>query len=449
MPNWSRALAASAWLLPCAARAELDLVLDTPVPGAVIGSAEGGAFVSGRALARGGDAGRFDVVIVIDRSYSTSAPSGADVDGDGVLGRSWGEDYVPFLSWLFRVPSSDRGDHVLAAEVAAAAALVDQLDPRTTRVGVVSFSGGGRRRALDAESELALTHDFRKVHHALGRILEEGPHGQTNIAAAMTRALGEVLGVPSAQSEPRDGVQRVVLFMTDGQPNLPARWSSRENARLAIEAAQRAARAGVRVDTFAIGSRALEDPLVTVEMARVSDGLFTAVEDPRTLVAVFEDVRFVDVSGVEVRNLTTGGAAGMLVVDPDGSFSAAVDLVPGENVLEVRASSTDHGEAVRRVPVRLLAGAAAQPLPARVEARRERMLERRLAELRARRLALEGERDGAIRRALELEIEQTRSRAADERSRRELVVEIEEPRERDRARRGGGNQSGAEASTPE
>ncbi len=426
MPHGFRALVLGALLaLGPPARADLELSLDTPEPGAVIGSAEGGAFVSGRALARGGEAGRFDVVLVIDRSYSTSAPSGADVDGDGVLGRSWGNDYVPFLSWLFRVPSSDRGDHVLAAEVAAAAALVDQLDPRTTRVGVIAFSGGGRQRARDAHTEVALTHDYRKVRYALERILGDGPQGQTNIAAAMDRALAEVTGAPSATSDARDGVHRVVLFMTDGIPNLPLRWSASGNARLAIEAAQRAARAGVRVDTFAIGPRALEDPVVTIEMARVSDGLFTAVEDPSTLVAVFEDVRFVDVSDVAVRNLTTGHAAQMLVVDPDGSFSAAVDLAPGPNVLEIRARSTDHGEAVRRVPVRLLAGAPAQVLSARAEARRERLLERRLAELRARRLALEGERDGAIRRALELEIEQTRARAAAERARRELTVEVE------------------------
>jgi len=179
------------------------------------------------------------------------------------------------------------------------------------------------------------------------------------------------------------------------------------------------------VDTFAIGDRALEDPVVTVEMARVSDGLYTAVEDPRSLVAVFEDVRFVDVTSVDVRNLTTGAAAAMVVVDPDGSFSAAVDLTPGENVLEVRARSSEHGHAVHRVPVRLLDGAAPQALSARVEGRRARLLERRLAELRARRLALEGERDGAIRRALELEIEQTRARAAAERARRALVVEVE------------------------
>ncbi len=425
MPRSCCALVVCAWLLPQASRAELELLLDAPLPNAVFASVEGGAFVSGRALARGGDSGRFDVVIVIDRSYSTSAPSGADVDGDGFLGRSWGADYLPCLSWMFRVPSSDRGDHVLAAEVAAAGALVDQLDPRSTRVGVVSFSGGGRHRERDSQSEVALTHDFRKVHYALGRILSEGPRGQTNISAAIERALAEVTGEPSATSDARDGVRRVILFMTDGQPNLPVRWSSRENARLAIEGAQRAARAGVRVDTFAIGARALEDPLVTVEMARVSDGLYTAVEDPRTLVAVFEDVRFVDVSSVEVRNQTTGAPAAMLVVDPDGSFSAAVDLVPGENVLEVRATSTDHGRALRRVPVRLVAGAAPQALSARAEARRERLLERRLAELRARRLALEGERDGALRRALELEIEQTRARAAAERSQRALVVEVE------------------------
>ncbi len=411
---------------PAAVSAEdhLQVLLAAPLPGATFGGEDGRAFVSGRVLSRSGRPETFDVAIVIDTSYSTSAPSGADVDGDGRTGKRLIEQALP-LGWVLPFGNTDAGDSILAAEIEAAQTLLDQLDPRTTRVGVIAFSGDAREKTADARTVVPLTPRYRAVRNGLRMLLEEGPHGRTNMYDAVqvaTRELGgfdDAISVP--RSDPEEGT-RVMLFMTDGHPTLPVSRAPMENARLAIEAARRARSFDIRIDTFAIGRSATDEPVVTVEMAAATDGLFTPVKEPRDLVAVFEHVRLTRIEEVAVRNTTTSTDADHVIVDADGGFSAVVDLADGENWLEVRATDSDGLEGVLRVPVTRVPRAGVQRLSPRLEARRLRLLESQLAKLRRRNVEIKLERDQGLRRQLEIEI--ARGRELQQRS-RSLEVAIE------------------------
>lgn len=406
---------------------ELVLEIDTPTSGAVIGDSTGTAFVAGRALALFGEYQTFDIMFVIDTSDSTAAPSGFDVDGDGTIGERRGEKFLSILGRVLPLPNSDQGDSILAAEVAGMRALLDQLDPRTTRVGLVAFSGDNDALTPDAETIVPLTTDFEKVESGLNAVFRQGPHGLTNMVSAVSLATIELLGTQSAYSSRREGAKRVIMFLTDGQPTLPLENSQLQNAKMAIQQAVRAAKLDVRIDTFAIGEDALSEPVVVVEMARVSQGVFTPVRDPKDVRAIFEDVNFSDIETLELKNKTTGAAASQLISNADGSFSALVDMKEGENTIEAFARSTDGTEGRREVVVKFLPGATAQELAPRMVAQRNRLLENRLLDLQRRRVEIQAEANEDVRRELQVEIEQEREKAkvASEKMRRELELNVE------------------------
>jgi hypothetical protein len=409
-------------------RARLQLEIETPEPGAVIGDPGALAFVAGKALALYGEHQTFDIVFAIDTSESTSASSGADIDGDGEVGKQRGGKWLSVLGSVFPVPLTDRDDSVLAAEVAAAFTLLRQLDPRATRVGVVAFSGDNDPMTPDAYTEVPLTTRYELVEKGLVALRERGPAGMTNMVAGVTTAIAELLGTEHAYSEKREGARRIVLFLTDGYPTLPFEQSRRLNARAAIERARKARRAKIRIDTFAIGEEALDEPISVVEMARVTDGVFTPVRDPSNLEAVFEEVSFAEIETLEIRNRTNGQLATYVIRNADGSFSALVPMAKGKNTLEVFARSTDGSEARRTVEVRFLPDGNVQPLSPRLLAQRNRLLENRLADLQRRSVEIEEDRDSRLRQELRVEIERERAAAVEraEEARKRLQIDVEE-----------------------
>ncbi len=345
------ALALGLWAGPAFGAAEkLTLRIDTPSPGPGEVDAGGMVFVSGVAFAHSGDLPRFDVVFVLDVSQSTAEPSGADVNGDGKVSRR-GAGRVLGLGSRRQNP-----DSILAAEVAAVRTLLAQFDSRSTRVGVVIFSGDGDRRTSDAYVEVELTRDYGEVREALDGLLLEGPHGGTNMHAGILRGTVELLGSRSAVSRKRSGAQRIMIFLTDGIPTLPDPYSSQRNADRAIEVARKAAKRGVRIHTYAIGREATREPRVPLEIARVTGAVFTAVVDPRDLQAALESVSFSDVEALRIRNATTGAGATYQLRNPDGTYAALVPAQAGRNVIEVFARSTDGVEATRRVAIDLVGG---------------------------------------------------------------------------------------------
>lgn len=406
---------------------QIMLEVETPTPGAVIGDPTGMAFVSGRALALYGEYQTFDIVFVVDTSDSTAAPSGADIDGDGVVGVRRGEKFLSILGRVLPLPNTDDGDSILAAEIMAVRTLANQLDPRTTRVGLVAFSGDSDALTPDAYTEVPLTTDYSKLERGLDTLQRRGPKGLTNMVSAVSTATIELLGSQSAYSTKREGAKRVIMFLTDGQPTLPLENSQLQNAKMAIQQAVRAAKADVRIDTFAIGEEALSEPVVVVEMARVTSGVFTPVRHPKDMRAIFEDVNFSEIEKLEVRNKTRGQLADNVITNPDGSFSALVSVKEGENVLEAYARATDGTEARRDVTVKFLKGAATPELSPRLLAQRNRLLENRLLDLQRRRVEIQTEQDEEVRREIKVEIEKEREKArtASEQKRKEIELSVE------------------------
>jgi hypothetical protein len=402
-----------------AAGTPLRIEIETPLDGALIGDPAGLAFVAGNALAHSGELEQFDIVFVIDQSQSTLSPSGGDVNGDG-RSEGWSCDGVHPVLGVFGAPlglCALSPDSVLAAELNAVRTLVGQLDPRTTRIGVVSFDGDSQPRTSDAHVLCPLTAEYAHVRSALDEIEASGPRGLTNFRDAIE--LGA--HVLSSLHETRPEAQRILIFLSDGQPTAPYEQSIHQNRRLAVEAALSAARSGLRIDAYAIGAEALSNPVVLVEMSRVSGGIFTPVQRPSDLQSIFEQVDFSEIEALSVRNLTTAAEAQYVAQRSDGGFAGLLEMAPGSNVIEVYARSSDGSEATRRLRVQFAADGPPQPLSPHWVSERNRLLENQLADLRRRNLQVEAQRDSELRRSLELEIDEKRARAERERERRVRV----------------------------
>jgi hypothetical protein len=220
--------------------------------------------------------------------------------------------------------------------------------------------------------------------------------------------------------------------MTDGQPTLPIGNATLQNAKMAIEHATRARKFGIRVDTYALGPEALSEPLVTVEMALVTGGIFTPVVRPSDLHTVFEDITFSDIEKFELVNRTNGEKPSQIMRNADGSFSALLKLQEGENTLELYAKATDGSEGRRKVQVTYLPGADAQALDARQLAQKNRLLENQLLELQRRNVSIEADRNAQLREQLRDEIKRERQKAEEKAaaSRKQLEIEGEKDKEK-------------------
>jgi von Willebrand factor type A domain len=399
-------------------RSSIVMNLETPVDGGVVGDPGGLAFVSGKALASYGEFERFDIVFVIDQSESTSSSSGGDVNGDGVIDRGCGGPAVLGFFGEMVGACGNSKDSILSAELAAARILLRQLDPRTTQVAVVSFSGDGRNSTPDASVMAPLTPNFRQVEVALERIEAMGPRGSTNMEAGVKVAALELIGSQAAFSNVRERPQQIILFMSDGLPTLPIVQSIRKNRRVALEAALTAGKFEIRLDTYGIGDEALSQPVTLVDMARVTKGIFTPVADPRDLTLLFQQLDFSDVEDLEITNLTNQKPAAYLLRNADGTFGALLEMQEGSNTIEVFARALDGSEERRRLNVQFVKDAKAPPLPLPLVAQRNRLMENRLLDLRTR----PSPRDEELRKALKLRIEAARKRALD----RARSVRIEE-----------------------
>lgn len=398
-----------------------------PPEGAVVSGAVCGLFVAGAA---GAPPAPRDVVVAIDTSRSTVEASGADIDGDGVLG----EPERALQRAGLPVPSTDPDDSILAAEVAAARRIVEGLDLGVDRVGVVAFAGERRglafwRRPVSARTLAAPTRDADAVRAALDAIAGAEPRGGTDFASA----IDEILSVSGerARGEPEPGGARLVqvYLFTDGQPTLPLGADRlADNVRVSLEAVDRAAGLGVRIDSFGIGREALDGPIVPVEMAERTGGTFTPVRHPGDLADLVGIVAHPGGPGpgpgaVEIRNATTGEVARTAIARGDGRFAAFVDLAEGDNRIEVTAIGADGGRSVRSVGVHRSADAAPTPVPEALRAQRDELLEDCLRATTGKRLSLEAE----LRDRLVEQIERERRRALErsDEQRKRLKLEVE------------------------
>jgi hypothetical protein len=417
------------------ANVKVQLEIEYPRDGATVGDSACGVFVAGRALAMRGELQRFDVAIVIDTSASTGAPSGADINGNGVIG----EVYGGALGSMFGASMNDPEDSILAAEVAAARQLLHGLDPRSTRVAVIIFAGEpemeggivfGGGHSKPAMTMEALTNDYSRVEHALDQVFRQGPAGLTHIAAGIDQATIELMGIKGALSRKDPASEKIVLFFTDGTPTLPygAQFEA-ENVRAVLRAAGRSQYSDIRIHSFAIGPEALEGPIATVEMARRTGGYFTPVRHPGMLSEAVETVDFANLDEVTVRNAGNGKPAEPFRLTADGAFSGFLPLDAGKNSIEVKARADDGTRAERTISVSLDPNAPEASIPEDLLVHRNRLLEECLRNLKQLRVAAEREAAEKVRKDLMVEIEKERAkareRAAEQRKRLELGVEDE------------------------
>ena len=331
------------------------IAIDEPKRGDPVSNSVHQAAIRGSVFTEGKRRLAVDVMIAIDISASTRAASGADVDGDGEIGFDPQAEQVPPGRFPPDMRSTDPHDTILAAEIAAADALLRNLDPTHLRVGVLSFGGEINPATLrqvaygqqDAWVEVPLTSNFHQVRRALQSILARGPRGGTNFAAGIRLAVTELAGLHGARSAPRPEAAKILMFLTDGVPSFPF-GSSRESDPGDIEAALGAARvaskAGITINTYALGPGALDNPIAATEMSRVTLGTFTPVKNPGDVITYLQGVTFSSVEDVIFTNLTTSEISEDVRLLPDGSFSGYVPVREGINRVRVTALATDGSE---------------------------------------------------------------------------------------------------------
>jgi hypothetical protein len=211
-----------------------------------------------------------DLAIVIDTSISTLDPSGADVDGDGVVGElELGGQGDRFQA------SSDPGDSVLSAELGASRWLIAYLANADVRFSLVVFS--------DEASEVARLEDEQEtLANALHEIAGSGGKGTTRFSAGMGLAV-DTLTSSSEQMEDR---RRVVLFMSDSAyPSFEGADGQRRVADPEMKAAaERAIEASIVFHTFGLGTAARPSARHSLSrIAGATGGQYYAVEDAATL----------------------------------------------------------------------------------------------------------------------------------------------------------------------
>ena len=394
--------------------APVTIEIKSPQPGEVVKNKVHLAPVRGRAISGSGAKIDFDVLIAIDVSESTRYPSGIDVDGDDELGFNPQVELVAPGAYPDDMVCSDPDDTVLAAEILAAGHLLTALKPGPTRVGVITFSGEvdpetGRRVdpfQQDAWVAVELTEDFDRVSRVLGEILERGPFGATNMAAAIHLSVVELAGLSGAESVPRADAKRVILFLTDGVPTFPfgkAVTPDPEDTEAAIHAARLARKAGITINSFALGRQALASPVAVTEMARITVGTYTPVRNPGDIISFLQGITFANVEDVVITNLTTSEVYYDVSLSPDGTFSGFVPVVDGHNVVQVTALASDGGE---------------ESLVLALEFEKSGLTERELA--------LELERIKRRNKELMLLVERKRIQSFRERQRKRILIEAEE-----------------------
>ena len=349
---WLPAAAGAAPPAGKAAPSPVRIRVDTPRPGEATKNKVDQAPIRGNATTDGDRPADFDVILAIDVSGSTKVASGVDVDRDGEVGFNPQLELLEPGSFPPDTVSTDPNDTILAAEVAAADALIASLDHSRVRVGIVTFSGdmdpetGLRMRydQQDAWLDMPLTDDFATARKSLKGIMARGPHGGTNFAAGLRLAVTELAGLTGAKSHPRESAKKVVLFLTDGIPTFPigpGGVSDEGDIEAALNAARLAHKAGIVVNSYALGPNALTNPIAATELARITLGTFMPVQNPGDIISFLQGVTFANIEDVVFTNLTTREVSTDVQLAPDGSFSGFVPVQEGLNKVRITALASD------------------------------------------------------------------------------------------------------------
>jgi len=314
--------------------------INSPKDGARIVQEQDTVLVSGKVSSMGERTSQVDILFVLDVSGSTRYYAGVDFDDADLPASSgrvqWGQSRTIFGGGFGMRPvpgAVTPSSSILAAEIIATRRLLKQLNPATTRVGLVTF---GER----ADLFQPLTHQFDRVEQALEEVYQIGPEGGTHMVGGIRLGIRELSGL--GQSEGRRNTVKVQFLLTDGYPTLPVgggNTASPQDTNLAINSSRLAAKAGIKIHTFALGEDALSYPRAAVGVAKKSGGIFTPVVRPADILAVLEKISVVGVDYVEVTNETLQRRSNQLRLAADGFFSAAVAMQEGKNRIRVLARS--------------------------------------------------------------------------------------------------------------
>ena len=320
--------------------AEPKVQILSPKEGSSITQQQNSILISGKVASQAARSENVDIMFIIDISGSTSQYAGVDFGDFGQLpdsssssGFGWPQITIRGFG-LGRLPMSNLRNSILAAEVGAARRLLVQLNSQTTRVGIITFSEGAR--VLQP-----LTRDFDHVRRVLDSVLAAGPNGGTNMVEGIRTGISELMGFGS--SEKRAEAVKAEFLLTDGFPTLPIGRGrvTPEDTDLAINAARLAGKAGIKVHVFALGEEALSYTRAAMGIAHESGGTYIPVSRAADVLAVVENISVVGVEYVQTVNQTTGQKATETRLAADGFFSSAVQVVEGQNQIEVIARASD------------------------------------------------------------------------------------------------------------
>ena len=335
--------------------AEPKVSILSPKDGARISQDQNTVLLSGRVASDNARSANVDIFFLIDISLSTAHYAGVDfpdlVDLPSVsISPGGSSPQISIFGGSIHLgsgapPSFNLRNSIFAAEIVASRRMLAQLDSRTTRVGVITFSNDARLRQN-------LTHDFERVREVLDEIYRSGPDGGTNMVESIRLGIKELLGIGA--SEKRTDSVKTLFLLTDGLPSLPigeGKRSTPEDTNLAINAARMAGKAGMRVHVFALGREVVDYPFAGTGIARESGGTYIPLVRPADLLVAMESISAVDIHYIQVVNQTTGQKASHTRLAADGFFAAAVPLAQGRNQLEVFARGSDGSTNRGRVTV--------------------------------------------------------------------------------------------------
>ena len=313
----------AALVSPVARAEQVFLEIDAPHSGDLVNDSL--PLVEVHGWAGTGLRGKHDVVIVIDRSGSTFRASGVDVDGDGVIGRTYpGEPPEEIVLW-----TSDFGDTIVSAETLAARRLAERLDPDTVRMAIITFGG-------NAKVEAPLGSSREQLLAALDALQPRPNPNGTNMYEAIETAIDVLEHAPA---EPGQGPrQREILLLSDGMPTSPP--EPRGAAQLvSVHAARNAARARARIYAYALGPTAAAAHESFQEIVAANGGELTVLDSPADIVEFVPYLSLTSIAKVSLENTTSGEAGRAMRLFPDGSFDGFAPLRPGRNELRFTATS--------------------------------------------------------------------------------------------------------------
>ncbi len=164
------------------------------------------------------------------------------------------------------------------------------------------------------------------------------PNGETAIGDGITKASNELM------TNGRAAASQIILVFTDGENNVGSNPT---------EAAAQAKNKGQIVHVIGLyppGLSAIVNIGSTMSIALAGGGQAKNISNATELLALFRNAEImVNIKSVNVTNTTMGASVQAQLVT--GNYTASVDLVVGQNVLEVLATDTDGGTAKTSVTV--------------------------------------------------------------------------------------------------